>query len=168
MLGANVVSTDDHGDTPLHVAVGSGDLDAVVYGPVFALLLDHGASIEAQNERGETPLHYAAMHADLGVVELLLAQGASPLVKDRNGWTALHRASGNGHAAVAEVLIKNGASLFAALTVGQETPLHLAAQEGQGRSCNRTAGTRCFPAGPRQGRQKPPSMGPRTGPMPQW
>ncbi len=42
-----------------------------------------------------------------------------------------NRAAGSGHAAVSAALIQNGASLFAALNESQETPLHVAAQEGQ-------------------------------------
>ena len=47
--GADVLSKESFGDTPLPVAAGTGGLDAAVNGPVFELLLDHGAPIPTMN-----------------------------------------------------------------------------------------------------------------------
>ena len=48
-------STDESGNTPLHIASERGNLEAV------KILLDHGASGDAQNRQLETPMHMAAV-----------------------------------------------------------------------------------------------------------
>jgi len=47
-------AVDEAGETPLHIASGHGNLEAV------KILLDHGASADAQNLELETPMHLAA------------------------------------------------------------------------------------------------------------
>lgn len=51
--GADVRLPDSHGNTPLHGASRSGNIDAVI------ALVSAGASIEVQNSKGQTALHLA-------------------------------------------------------------------------------------------------------------
>ena len=81
-LGYDVNLFDDMGNTPLHYAVESEQVEAV------KMLLRHGALINANDEAtiGETPLSLAVQGEHLGVVTLLLESGADP---DINGWMGL-------------------------------------------------------------------------------
>lgn len=76
--GADVnAGAPDIGWTPLHAAVGSGDLELI------ELYLDSGADIEAQDLNGTTPLKTAILAEDLnlGIVALLLDRGADPFAE---------------------------------------------------------------------------------------
>ena len=58
--------TDDHQNTPLHMAAANGHVDIV------SLLLKCGADPSKRNEKGNTPLHWAASNGQQAVVEVLL------------------------------------------------------------------------------------------------
>ena len=67
--GNTVVNcTDDHRNTPLHMAAANGHVDIVT------LLLRCGADPSMRNEKGNTPLHWAATNGQQAVVEILLKQ----------------------------------------------------------------------------------------------
>lgn len=71
--GADIFSTDDDGNTLLHLAVRENDLDMVNY------LLDQGVNAEIVNNSDETTLHYAMFWRNtdyLNIVQLLLAKSA--------------------------------------------------------------------------------------------
>jgi uncharacterized protein len=69
-----VNSTAMDGDSILHKAVSSKDVEAV------RILLNHGADPNILGDMGCTPLHEAVELAQLEIVETLLKAGASPLV----------------------------------------------------------------------------------------
>ncbi len=71
--------------TALHMAVSSGDVDAV------RLLLDAGSELDAQDVRGMTPLVWAVAtdRPNVEIVKLLLARRASPAIKTKDGEDAL-------------------------------------------------------------------------------
>jgi ankyrin repeat protein len=69
------------GDTPLHVAVIWGDINAI------RILIDFGADINCQGEHGYTPLHEAVEQGRVDVIEFLLNNGASDVIKSNNGLT---------------------------------------------------------------------------------
>jgi ankyrin repeat protein len=71
----------DH--TPLHVAVASGQRDAVT------CLLQKGADLEARDVCGWTPLHMAVGNNRKEIIELLLTKGADVNAKDCHGQTPL-------------------------------------------------------------------------------
>lgn len=69
------------GNTPLIVAAGWGNVDAV------RLLLDAGADINATGEDGDTALHRAVAIEALDVVQMLIDRGASVEMADAYGET---------------------------------------------------------------------------------
>lgn len=117
--GLDIHATDDHGDTPLHVAAASGIL------PLTEWLLAHGADIAATNKNGDTPLH-AAMRSDGKTAELLLAKGADVNAANNDGETPMHVAAWADRPANIAVLRAHGARVDARNKKGQ-TPLHRAA-----------------------------------------
>ena len=58
--------TDNHENTPLHMAAANGHVDVV------SLLLKCGANPSKRNEKGNTPLHWAASNGQQAVVNVLL------------------------------------------------------------------------------------------------
>jgi len=107
--GANVNSRCSTGLTPLHCAVESGLLEAVV------LLVEAGADVNAQRGTydGLTPLMRAAhLKSDLGLsaVTALLSVGADIDLTDRFGRTALDHAVHTNNLPVAECLLQQGAN----------------------------------------------------------
>jgi ankyrin repeat protein len=65
-----LTTTDNDGDTPLHVYLWRNDPHAV------RVLLAHGASINAIGDMGETPLHVAVRKASPSTLAAILAAGA--------------------------------------------------------------------------------------------
>ncbi|MDE2974521.1 MAG: ankyrin repeat domain-containing protein [Gemmatimonadota bacterium] len=86
--GAGVNARDSDGSTPLHHAVGNGDLAMVVR------LLDAGADVNA-GDWGRTPLHRAAERGDTAIVRVLAEAGANPDARNDRGETpcTMHHAT---------------------------------------------------------------------------
>ena len=63
--GARIDTTDDAGDTPLHLAVRGGSLRGV------QALLKHGAKVTVKNRAGETPLSLAKARESAEMLKLL-------------------------------------------------------------------------------------------------
>lgn len=136
-----VLSKDNHGDTPLLVAVKFGQRD------IAAFLLAHNANVNAREKvvggAGQgftvepssiTPLGWAALKGDIGMAELLLTNGADVNAGD-NG-TPLHHAvlqsrrkPTSACREMVELLLKHNAAVNARDDDGM-TPLHTAANQG--------------------------------------
>ncbi len=69
-------------DTPLHVAVVWGDIEA------SKILLKFNADIDAIGEHGYTPLHEAVEKGNYDVVALLIKNGCSLTITNDDGLTA--------------------------------------------------------------------------------
>ena len=75
----NVNATDDYGNTPLHIAALSPDINSA-YGQqqsqspetIVETLLSSGADINAVNSEGHTPLHRAVLRGNAGTIRALL------------------------------------------------------------------------------------------------
>jgi hypothetical protein len=91
-IGADPNAVDNSGVAPLHRAVRTRSLPAVL------ALLDGGANPTAPNKSGSTPLHLAvqttgrggsgsahARHQQTGIIRLLMERGASPTDQDGHG-----------------------------------------------------------------------------------
>ena len=143
-----VDETDDDGNTLLHLAADSGQLDAI------QLAVKSGASLVVENNEGQTPcqlaqkrrskpvetvksndipvltLQAACRHGDAQAVKVALCQGVSVQHRDEhNENTPLHTACENGQTQIASLLILLGAEVDAQNKDGI-TPLHLACQFG--------------------------------------
>lgn len=71
-----IESTDEKGNTPLHIAVASRQLAAA------QTLVGLRAKVNARNETGVTPLHLAARTSDFRITELLLTNRADVNARD--------------------------------------------------------------------------------------
>lgn len=97
-LGANVNLEDKDGDTALHGAAETGNVE------IIRMLLDKGANINAKNKQGGTPLMWAAVFGNDDAVRLLLSRGANASLKDNDGITALEWAGRNNRQSVVSLL----------------------------------------------------------------
>ena len=80
---ANINTTNDYGDTPLHWAVRK----KLYY--MVSLLLSRGADLNIKNHNGYDPLHVACQTGRFNSVFLLLYYGANPNSVDKNGDTCI-------------------------------------------------------------------------------
>ena len=108
---------DNHGKTPLHIAVSLGRDSHTKF------LLDNKADIEARDMTGATPLHTAVLAMEFNSIKILLDAGADPGAKNKNGRTPLHWAARcNNNPRVIEALLEKGADVNAKDNNGK-TPL---------------------------------------------
>lgn len=98
--GANVNSPDLDGDTPLHGAVKTGNLN------VLRQLLAKGAGVNTRSKLGATPLMWAGGYGQEKAAEILMENGADPRVKDEQGRTAADWADDNRHHELGQMLGK--------------------------------------------------------------
>lgn len=96
--GANVNAQDADGDTALHGAARSGNVE------IARILLDKGANLNAKNNQGGTPLMWAAVYGHEDAAQLLLSRGADSSLKDNEGVTAAEWAVRNKRENVASIL----------------------------------------------------------------
>ncbi|KAH8422340.1 uncharacterized protein LDX57_000097 [Aspergillus melleus] len=78
---------DSGGNTPLKVAVETGDVDMV------ETLLNAGVNMNARSKGDLTPLMAATKRGDVPIIKALLGRGADPMVFSEHGYTALHYAA---------------------------------------------------------------------------
>ena len=122
---ADVNAGDDHGVSPVYLAIGCGDLKILQY------LADHGGCFDCGwAYRGQKPLHWAITNrASVEVVEFILKHGGRKNidVSDGDGYGPLHYAVRNNDLKVVKCLVENGANInIARDTEEYETPLDLA------------------------------------------
>ena len=97
-LGADVKLQDKDGDTALHGAAETGNVE------IMRLLLDKGADPNAKNKEGGTPLMWAAVFGNDDAARLLLSRGSNASLKDNDGITALEWASRNNRQSMVSLL----------------------------------------------------------------
>jgi hypothetical protein len=99
--GAEYYESADVQLSPLHEAVGEGDLSSV------KALVAAGADIEEKVHGSVTPLHRAAFKGHVAVARCLVERGANVQVNGGDG--PLHAAARKGHTKLARLLIEHGA-----------------------------------------------------------
>jgi uncharacterized protein len=114
------------GWTPLHIAVGFGQLEAA------RILLDHGAPLDAVSRNGirNQPLQAAVAGGHPPLVRLILKTGGNPEHRSHGGFTAAHLAAEGGDPKILELLLAGGAD-FAQAADGGKTPLDIATEHHQ-------------------------------------
>ena len=122
--GASLSARNDEGQTPLHLAVCSGDKSMV------QILLQRGPDLEATASNGNKPLYDAAESGYIDIVKLLLDFNANVeafnIDKQK---TAFYQAVENGHFTVAKTLLRYGADIDVRSPTGL-TPLFCAVRRG--------------------------------------
>jgi len=101
--GADIVHTEDFGQTVLHYAVIGGEIDMVKY------LLSKGISPDITDGGGQSPLHIACRDGKIDIINEFIAKGANINVADNNKETPLHQAAWSGRYAIVELLLQKGA-----------------------------------------------------------
>jgi cytohesin len=104
------------GQSVLHLASGSGDLD------LARLIIEGGARADLRDEAEVTPLQEASRAGGAQVAELLLRHGADANAEDTAGWTPMHYAVRAGDEETIELLLAHGARANVATTREQEMP----------------------------------------------
>ncbi|KAG5674417.1 hypothetical protein PVAND_004390 [Polypedilum vanderplanki] len=117
------------GWTPLLIACHKGHMDFVT------TLLNNHARVDVFDTEGRSALHLAAERGYLQVCDALLNNKAFINSKSRVGRTALHYAALNGYAHLVKSLIRDHNAVIDILTLRKQTPLHLAAGNGQLEVC---------------------------------
>jgi len=99
--GADVMSKNDSGVTPLHLASSP---------EMVRILVRHGAKLEAREDGGGTPLHLASENPEaLDVMRELLSLGADVNARDYSGGTALATALARDEQDKVDLLLTFGA-----------------------------------------------------------
>ncbi|WP_375603618.1 ankyrin repeat domain-containing protein [Wolbachia endosymbiont of Anurida maritima] len=114
---------NDKGNTPLHLAVEEGNLEAVKH------LIEKGADLNAPDKHGWTPLYYAVYSGNIDVVRFLIDQGADYNITDNEG-TPVYYAFQYGHVRIVKYFVEEksidpmapineyGSTLFGQAVVG--------------------------------------------------
>jgi ankyrin repeat protein len=100
--GANPLSKDNDGNTPLHEAAKAGSAK------VFKQLLEHAdGETDVENDMSETPLSLAAADGRLEIVRLLMERDEVNVTrKDNDGYTSLWSAAEGNHFGVVQALLE--------------------------------------------------------------
>lgn len=119
--GVGVNAKDNHGHTPLYIAVRYSDLHMVKY------LIKKGANVNTKDNEGDTPLHIAARFAhNLEMIKYLIENGADVRAKCNDGYTPLHYAvRSSDNLDTIKCLVRRGAEINAKDNSGR-TPLYSA------------------------------------------
>ncbi|MGL5028760.1 MAG: ankyrin repeat domain-containing protein [Wolbachia pipientis] len=110
---------NDKGNTPLHLAVEEGNLEAVKH------LIEKGADI---NAIGQHSMCIAAKKGNLYLTAYILIEGADLNAQDECSWTPLYYAVYSGNIDVVRFLIDQGADYN--ITDNEGTPVYYAFQYG--------------------------------------
>jgi hypothetical protein len=112
--GADANMFDNHGNAPLHYAVGVASKKLGAANKIVKLLISHGAVVNLLNKKGYPPLYIAVdnigdMDVTLEVVKTLIEHGADVNFISPNGQTALDLAIQREYEELVDLLRKYGA-----------------------------------------------------------
>jgi hypothetical protein len=102
--GISINEADNNGNSPLHVAILSGESEYAMS------LINQGADLNIKNKLELSPLHLAAFLNDRQITNQLMLKGAEIDIKGNSGYTPLHIASELNHIRLAQDLLYMGAN----------------------------------------------------------
>ncbi|CAH0552635.1 unnamed protein product [Brassicogethes aeneus] len=120
--GRSININDNHGNTPVHIAVINNNVTILKF-----ILEVKSLLVNSRNFKGETALFLAVRYQFTDIVLLMLQAGANVNLPNNEEVTPLHNASNNPE--IAHLLIKNGAKLDV-IDYGGDTPLNEAVSSG--------------------------------------
>lgn len=85
--GPHTTTQDNHGLTPLHLAVENGSMD------LARVLVEHGADVAAQKKGVSPQFHLACSLKGVGIPRLLVEHGANAATWGNHGSIPLNSAS---------------------------------------------------------------------------
>jgi len=103
--GIDINTSDEDGNTALHLAVIKGNLELTQY------LIQKGAKINQKDGNGDTPLANACVLGNVEIAKYLIEHGAEIDSKNQYGWTPLRLASNEGYMPLVNFLLEKGADL---------------------------------------------------------
>jgi len=103
--GIPINEADNNGNSPLHVAILTGEIEYA------RTLINQGADLNLKNNMELSPLHLAAYLNDDEIVKHLLEKGAEIDIKGNSGYTPLHIVTEMNHITVAKELLSMGAKI---------------------------------------------------------
>lgn len=101
--GISINEKDNYGNTPLHIAIMSGEHNYA------KSLINLGAELNIKNSIELTPLHIAAFLNEDDIAKNLLGKGADINIKGNSGYTPLHIAALMNNISIAKDLLIMGA-----------------------------------------------------------
>ncbi|XP_014270743.1 putative ankyrin repeat protein RF_0381 [Halyomorpha halys] len=120
----NLNSTNDSGDTLMHIASSKGFIESV-----RILRLLH-VTYDSKNNYGQTPLYKAVENGYLEIIKELITAGADINTQTDSKDTLMHLTAANGNIVIAELLLKNCIKIDVKNSIGQP-PIYKAAQSGK-------------------------------------
>jgi ankyrin repeat protein len=131
--GADVNAQNNHGKTPLHIAVTHDFVTCAAW------LLDRDAKDTTPSFTLSTPFHTAASCGSYSCMQLLLNRAKDSVARlnetDKNGSTALHKCAHDGGLRVAQWLLNQPGISINAKDAQGTTPLLMAAKMGRLEIC---------------------------------
>ena len=103
-IGINPNITDIEGETSLHKAVWTRQID------IIEILLKAGVDINSKDRWGNTIMMWATSRGFRNIVEFLIKENANINLKSKWGWTALMNSVYYGHTNIVSILVKAGAN----------------------------------------------------------
>uniref|UniRef100_A0A4W3GDN1 Serine/threonine-protein phosphatase 6 regulatory ankyrin repeat subunit C-like n=1 Tax=Callorhinchus milii TaxID=7868 RepID=A0A4W3GDN1_CALMI len=119
-----------NGCSPLLVAAERGHTEIV------KILLLHHSRVDVFDEHGKAGLHLAAENGHDHISDILLWHKAFVNAKTKLGLTPLHLGAQKGYNRLVKLLVDTHGASIDALSLSKQTPLHLAAVNGQLNVCS--------------------------------
>ncbi|CAH1396162.1 unnamed protein product [Nezara viridula] len=117
-------STNEFGDTLMHVASSNGFIESV------RVLRCLQVAYDSKNNFGQTPLYKAVENGNLEIIKELIEAGADINTQTDSKDTLMHLTAAKGNIDIAKLLIKNGIKIEVENSIGQ-VPIYKAAQSGK-------------------------------------
>lgn len=140
--GVDIKTTDENGNTPLHIA--ASDMELCMN--LAETFLDKGANINSKNHTGDTPLHKLVKNMDVSGVEdevsaeykklfeLFIKNNADINAKNNNGTTPFHLVAASQYLPFVKYFVDNNADIGAKDNTG-DTAERYAVKNCNGEYC---------------------------------